>query len=113
MVKVGLVTGTSIPSVRQAPRTNVVLPVPSSPETVATSPTRSPRAIRPARRSVSSGEDEVSLSRATLFAPPARAVSAPRRRALPPQPGAPPGTTTELYPARKAAPLSQAGAAGD
>ena len=35
---VGLVTGCVTPSARQAPRTNVVLPAPSSPETVTTSP---------------------------------------------------------------------------
>ncbi len=38
MVKVGLVTCPSTPSARHAPRTNVVLPEPSSPETVTTSP---------------------------------------------------------------------------
>ena len=41
-----LVTGTVTPSARQAPRTKVVLPAPSSPDTVTTSPGSS----RPARR---------------------------------------------------------------
>ena len=40
---VGLVTGPSTPSARHAPRTNVVLPEPSSPETVTTSPGRRSR----------------------------------------------------------------------
>ena len=52
IVNVGLVTGPSTPSARHAPRTNVVLPEPSSPETVTTSPGSSrPRARRPAARS--------------------------------------------------------------
>ena len=38
IVKVGLVTGPSTPSARHAPRTNVVLPLPSSPLTSTTSP---------------------------------------------------------------------------
>src|SRR5882672_10748604 len=58
-VKVGLVTGTSIPRERQAPRTNVVLPAPSSPETVTTSPARRLRASRPATASVSAAESVI------------------------------------------------------
>jgi hypothetical protein len=38
---VGLVIGPLAPSARSAPRTNVVLPAPSSPETSTTSPGRS------------------------------------------------------------------------
>src|SRR5436190_1351334 len=46
MVKVGLVTGPPTPSARAAPRTKVVLPLPSSPLTS----TRSPGRSRSARR---------------------------------------------------------------
>src|SRR3954454_20574950 len=60
MVKVGLVTGPSMPKARQAPRTKVVLPLPSSPETVTTSPTRRVLASRAATASVSAGEAECS-----------------------------------------------------
>src|SRR5919109_3150259 len=60
MVYVGLVTGASTPSARAAPRTNVVLPAPSSPDTVTTSPGASSRARAAAIASVSSGEVEVS-----------------------------------------------------
>src|SRR3954468_3198100 len=56
MVKVGLVTGTPTPSARAAPRTKVVLPAPSSPETRTTSPARRPSASRAARASVSAAE---------------------------------------------------------
>ena len=63
MVKVGLVTGPWTPSARQAPRTNVVLPEPSSPETVTTSPGRSSAASSAAMRSVSSGEERLDDSR--------------------------------------------------
>ena len=42
-MNVGLVTGSSIPSDRQAPRTSVVLPAPSSPRTRTTSPGRRSR----------------------------------------------------------------------
>src|SRR6476646_7348726 len=52
MVNVGLVTGPATPSARSAPRTNVVLPAPRSPETSTTSPGRSDAA----RASVSAGE---------------------------------------------------------
>ena len=58
-MKVGLVTGTVTPSARQAPRTKVVLPLPSSPETVTTSPARSSRASAAATASVSAGEAEI------------------------------------------------------
>jgi hypothetical protein len=60
-VKVGLVTAPVTPSDRQAPRTNVVLPDPSSPATVTTSPGRSFPATRAASASVSAG-DVVSVS---------------------------------------------------
>ena len=53
IVKVGLVTGPSRPSARQAPRTNVVLPLPSSPLTSTTSPGRSRRASSAPAASVS------------------------------------------------------------
>src|SRR5918997_502725 len=58
MVKVGLVIGPSTPSERQAPRTSVVFPVPSSPETVTTSPSLRSAARRAPTASVSSGEAE-------------------------------------------------------
>ena len=57
-VKVGLVTGAVIPSARQAPRTNVVLPLPRSPLTVTTSPARSSPASAAPAASVSAGEAE-------------------------------------------------------
>src|SRR4051812_13333424 len=53
MVNVGLVTGTPTPSARHAPRTNVVLPAPSSPETSTTSPGPRPAASSAASASVS------------------------------------------------------------
>src|SRR5213083_1988712 len=56
MLKLGLVTGTSTPSARQAPRTNVVLPAPSSPETSTTSPGPSVAARSAASASVSRAE---------------------------------------------------------
>ena len=52
---VGLVTGPSTPSARSAPRTNVVFPAPSSPETSTTSPGAAGRASRAPSRSVWSG----------------------------------------------------------
>src|SRR6185295_2195282 len=61
MVKVGLVTGPPTPSARAAPRTNVVLPAPSSPETRTTSPGRRRAASRAARASVSAA-DPVSVA---------------------------------------------------
>src|SRR5881392_1276527 len=61
MVKVGLVTGTATPSARAAPRTKVVLPAPSSPETRTTSPGRRLAASRAARASVSAA-DPVSVA---------------------------------------------------
>src|SRR3954469_11778236 len=61
MVKVGLVTGTPTPSARAAPRTKVVLPAPSSPETRTTSPGRRRAASCAARASVS-GADPVSVA---------------------------------------------------
>ena len=62
-MKVGLVTGTVTPSARHAPRTNVVLPLPSSPETVTTSPACSSGASAAATASVSAGEAEgISIS---------------------------------------------------
>src|SRR6266540_897814 len=66
-VYVGLVTGSSTPSARAAPRTNVVLPAPSSPETVITSPDTSSAASAAAMRSVSSGEaDSSSITKVRL-----------------------------------------------
>src|SRR6476661_783577 len=56
MVKVGLETGPVTPRARAAPRTNVVLPAPSSPATPTTSPTARSAASRAARAPVSSGE---------------------------------------------------------
>src|SRR5436190_77624 len=61
MVNVGLVTCSWTPSARHAPRTKVVLPLPSSPATVTTSPVSSRSASPAASASVSSGED-VSVS---------------------------------------------------
>ena len=58
---VGLVTRSRTPSAEQAPRTNVVFPVPSSPDTVTTSPGASRARGRAASASVSSG-DVVSVS---------------------------------------------------
>src|SRR5215212_4066938 len=58
MVNVGLVTRSPTASARHAPRTHVVFPVPSSPETVTTSPGTSRSATRPARRSVSSAPSD-------------------------------------------------------
>ena len=49
-----------MPSARAAPRTKVVFPVPSSPETATTSPGSSSRATAAPMRSVSSGEDDSS-----------------------------------------------------
>src|SRR3972149_941771 len=65
MVKVGLVTGAVTPSARQAPRTKVVLPDPSSPATVTTSPTSSRAATRAAIASVSPAE-ALASERSTL-----------------------------------------------
>ena len=56
MVNVGLDTGSTTPSARAAPRTNVVFPAPSSPETATTSPLLSRAASWAAINSVSSGE---------------------------------------------------------
>src|SRR5919107_5296868 len=53
MVNVGLVIGPVTPSARQAPRTNVVLPVPISPRSSTTSPGRSSAARAAAAASVS------------------------------------------------------------
>src|SRR5450631_1852433 len=53
MVNVGLVTGTATPSSRQAPRTNVVLPAPSSPSTSTASPAARSPASRARSASVS------------------------------------------------------------
>ena len=61
IVNVGLVTRSCTPSARHAPRTNVVFPAPSSPDTVTTSPLRSSAATRAASDSVSSA-DEVCVS---------------------------------------------------
>ena len=54
-VNVVLFTGPSTPIALQAPRTKVVFPVPSSPETVTTSPTARRWASAAAIRSVSDG----------------------------------------------------------
>src|SRR3954470_22946379 len=56
IVKVGLVTFAVTPNARQAPRTNVVFPAPSSPLTSTTSPASSPAASRAPAASVCSGE---------------------------------------------------------
>src|SRR5258705_6320163 len=56
IVKVGLVTFALTPSARHAPRTNVVLPAPSSPLTRTTSPADSSPASRAPAASVSAGE---------------------------------------------------------
>src|SRR3954449_2867097 len=56
MVNVGLVTFAVTPSARQAPRTNVVLPAPSSPLTSTTSPGPRSAASRAPAASVCSGE---------------------------------------------------------
>src|SRR5918994_1268482 len=58
---VGLVTASVTPSARSAPRTNVVLPAPRSPETSTTSPGRSAEASCAPARSVAAGPP-VSLS---------------------------------------------------
>jgi hypothetical protein len=55
-VNVGLVTFAVTPNARQAPRTKVVFPAPSSPLTSTTSPARSPDASRAPAASVCSGE---------------------------------------------------------
>src|SRR5437763_8208631 len=55
MVNVGLVTALRTPSARQAPRTNVVFPAPSSPATRTTSPGFSDTASFAASASVSAG----------------------------------------------------------
>src|SRR3954466_5099461 len=68
MVNVGLVTGSSTPSARAAPRTNVVLPAPRSPATSTTSPGR--RSTASAAPSASVCSAEVVLLR---LAPQARA----------------------------------------
>src|SRR5687768_18409996 len=52
---VGLVTSSVTPSARSAPRTNVVLPAPRSPETSTTSPGRSCAARSAPARSVPAG----------------------------------------------------------
>src|SRR5690349_23198872 len=66
MVNVGLDTGSRTPSARAAPRTNVVFPVPSSPETVTTSPARNRAASRAASASVSSGDPVTTSKGVTL-----------------------------------------------
>src|SRR3954470_18480840 len=53
--KVGDVIGPVTPSARRAPRTNVVFPAPSSPETSTTSPGFRPAASSAPARSVASG----------------------------------------------------------
>src|SRR5438552_12648284 len=62
MLKLGLVTGSRTPSARAAPRTSVVLPVPSSPLTSTTSPPTSPALSSAPIDSVSAGA-EVSSTR--------------------------------------------------
>src|SRR3954470_21136769 len=68
MVKVGLETGSRTPRARAAPRTNVVFPAPSSPETRTTSPGRSRAASRAASASVSAGEFVVLCKDVTIGA---------------------------------------------
>src|SRR5437763_10570650 len=78
MVYVGLVTRSRTPSAEHAPRTNVVLPVPSSPATVTTSPCSSRDANAAASASVSSGElVTVSATLERLRLRPALAASHP------------------------------------
>src|SRR3954454_17792227 len=67
IVNVGLVTGSVTPSARQAPRTNVVLPLPSSPVTSTTSPGRSRAASSAPAASVSSGRVVSMRTRAVLL----------------------------------------------
>src|SRR5688500_4572685 len=55
MVNVGLVIGPSTPRARAAPRTNVVLPAPSTPDTSTTSPGVRRRESRAPAASVSAG----------------------------------------------------------
>src|SRR4051812_12749368 len=69
MVNVGLVTGTSTPSARHAPRTNVVLPAPRSPETRTTSPGSSVAARSAASASVSGAEAVSALAAGMRPAP--------------------------------------------
>src|ERR687891_2912682 len=68
MVNVGLVTGPWTPRARAAPRTKVVLPAPSSPETRTTSPGCRRRASCAASASVSAG-DAVSVAAMAGAAP--------------------------------------------
>src|SRR5215213_10926684 len=72
MVKVGLVTGPVTPSARSAPRTNVVLPAPSSPESSTTSPGRSSRASSAPSASVSAADAVCSAGDAIGGAAPER-----------------------------------------
>src|SRR5918995_4845639 len=65
MVNVGLVIGPSTPSARAAPRTNVVFPVPISPDTSTTSPGRRRDARSAPADSVAAGpSDRSSANRA-------------------------------------------------
>src|SRR5689334_25408668 len=57
MVNVGLTTGSATPSARAAPRTKVVLPAPSSPETRTTSPGERRSASFAPAASVSAGPE--------------------------------------------------------
>src|SRR5687767_5640159 len=66
IVKLGLVTGVVTPSARHAPRTNVVLPLPSSPLTRTMSPGRSVFASSAPSRSVSAEEAELLFIRIGL-----------------------------------------------
>src|SRR5215211_9400233 len=82
MVNVGLVTGTPTPSARHAPRTNVVLPAPSSPETSTTSPGRRPAARSAASASVSAAPAVSVSTLATGMRPaPEREAGDEQRRA--------------------------------
>src|SRR3954469_4794755 len=69
IVNVGLVTGTRTPSARHAPRTNVVLPAPSSPDTSTTSPGSSVAARSAASASVSCAEAVSALAAGMRPAP--------------------------------------------
>ena len=70
MVNVGLVTGAPTPTARQAPRTNVALPPPSSPEIVTMPPDRAarrpvpqpPRSPPPRPASVSRTSEQAELN---------------------------------------------------
>src|SRR3954447_20372623 len=73
MVNVGLTTGSATPSALAAPRTKVVFPAPSSPETSTTSPAERRSASFAPAASVSAGPEDRSGKRPTHAAPQADA----------------------------------------